>query len=312
MSSLPTAPPAPPSRAADQRGAARAVRDAMPNVLDDSGVGQAVSDAAGDARPWVERLARAGLATKGLVYLLIGVLAAQAALGVGGGTTDTRGALQQVVEAPFGMALLGLLAVGLAGYTLWRLAEALLDTERKGTDLSGLLARGGYLASAAVYAGLGLFAVRLLLGAESAVDGETSMRDWTAWLMEQPLGRWLVAAVGAGVLGSALVQLWRAWSTDFCEYLALDRVSPAAEVWIIRAGRLGFAARGVALAIVGGFLLLAALHARPEEAHGLGGALATLAAQPFGPWLLGVVAAGLIAYGLYMLAEARLRRLRLA
>jgi hypothetical protein len=214
-----------------------------------------------------------------------------------------------VVQAPFGMALLALAAVGLAGYALWRLTQALLDTERKGTDLHGLQARGAYLVSAAVYVSLAFFAVRLLLGAEGAADGESSTRDWTAWLMAQPFGRWLVGGIGIGIVGTALVQFWQAWSTDFCEKLALDRVSRAQETWIIRLGRLGFAARGVAFTIIGGFLILAAIHSRPEEAHGLGGALATLAEQPFGPWLLGLVAAGLAAYGLYMLAEARYRRL---
>lgn len=310
----------PPSRtlSAELRGRARD-GDAEAVLGEAAGLGEAVErvqdgaqEAACQASPWIARLGRAGLATKGLVYLTIGVLATETAFGAGGETTDSRGALLHVVQVPFGVALLMLVALGLVGFALWRVTQALLDTERKGTDPKGLAERSGYLISAAVYGGLALFAVRLLMSGESGPTNDSAAHDWTAWLMAQPLGRWLVGGAGLGMIGTALIQFWLAWSTDFCKDLRVGQMSRTAQTWVIRLGRMGFAARGVAFGIIGGFLLQAAWHAQPQEARGLGGALASLAEQPFGPWLLAAVAFGLAAYGVYMLAEAKYRRVRVA
>jgi len=258
-----------------------------------------------EANPWVEPLGRFGYAAKGLVYGIVGVLAAQAAFGAGGATTDTSGALRTIASQLFGQVLLGIVAVGLVGYALWRLVQAILDPDRKGGDAKDIAIRLGYAVSGIAYGGLAVSAVELLLG--SSGGGQTE--DWTARLMAQPFGRWLVGIVGTIVIGVGLFQFYQSYTAKFREKLERSRMSETEERWTTGLGRFGLAARGVVFVLIGVFLVRAALQTNPGEARGLGGALATLAQQPFGPWLLGVVAFGLIAYGVYQLALARYRRM---
>lgn len=265
--------------------------------------------AARAARPWVEGAGRAGYVAHGLVYGLVGLLALQAALGVGGDTTDKRGVLEWIVEAPFGRLALALVALGLVGYALWRLIQAVADTEEHGTDPKGLLTRGSYVISAALHAGLAAFAVKLLLGSAPQSGEDQVAQDRTAWLLSLPLGVALVTLVGVAVLGAGIVQLWKAWRGDFRDGLKLAEMSATEECWAVRAGRVGFAARGLVLGVTGGFLLLAALEAEPGQAKGLAGVLLTLAEQPAGPWLLAFVGVGLMAYGVFELVEARYRHM---
>ena len=267
-----------------------------------------VRQATREAAPWIERLGRLGVATKGFAYLIVGVLAALAAIGAGGATTDQRGAFAWLLEQSFGRPLLAVVAVGLVGYALWRFVQAGLDTEAKGSDAKGLQARGAYMVSGLVYLALCFSVVQLLLGA-GAESGESTTQHWTAWLFERPFGRWLVGLGGAAIVATGFVQFYRAYAAKFREKLRIDDLSPDQERWVVRLGRLGFAARGLAFTIIGGFLIAAALHANPAEARGLGGALDALAAQPFGPWLLGLTAVGLAAFGVYMFVEARYRRM---
>ena len=265
-------------------------------------------DAAREVAPWIERLGRFGFVAKGVVYVIVGMLAAQAAAGIGGAATDARGAFEWIVRAPFGRLLFAVLIVGLLGYAAWRLVQATADTECKGNDLSGWWARGAYALIGLIYVGLALPAAGLLVALPGG-GGDGSAQSWTAWLFARPLGRWLAAGVGGLVVFAGLFQFFRAVTADFREKLELGRMSPAEATWATRLGRAGFAARGVAFLISGGFLLLAAARANPQEARGLGDVLDALAGAPFGPWLLGAVAVGLLAYGLYMLVEARYRRM---
>jgi len=272
-----------------------------------SGVDQAIHEAS----PWIEALGRVGHVAIGLVYATIGVLAAQAALGRGGGTTDSHGALAWLVQRPYGHALLVALAVGLAGYAAWRVVQAVQDTDSKGSDLKGLATRLVYAGIGATYAALALSALRLGLDRADANGGggDATAQDWTAWLLSQPFGQVLVVAVGLGVVGVALVQFYLAHTEKFCDSLRMSEMRASDRRHVRTVGRIGYAARGVAFAIIGTLLAVAGLHARPEEARGLGGALATLAEQPFGPWLLGAVAVGFVAYGAFMLVQARYRRI---
>ena len=262
--------------------------------------------AAREASPWVVRLGRFGYAAKGAVYVIVGALAAQVARGVGGAATDPRGALGWIFQVPFGPFLLGAVAIGLLGYALWCVVQGILDTEGKGTDARGILTRGAFLLTGGVAAGLALSAVRLVRGSPEGGDGT---QDWTAWLLSQPFGQWLVGIAGAMVIGSGLYHLYKAYSANFRESLKLGEMTRTEAMWTTRIGRLGFTANGIAVGIIGGFLMFAAMQAESQQARGLGGALEALARQPFGPWLLGVAAVGLIAYGVFMLIEARYRRM---
>jgi Domain of Unknown Function (DUF1206) len=264
-------------------------------------------DTAQRARPWVERLARLGYATEGAVYALIGLLAMGAAFGTGRRATGQHGAFAVLAGSFFGSILLGLIAVGFLGYALWRSVQAIADPDKEGTDVKALGKRVGYGVSALVYVGLALSAAGLIFGL--ANESGESPDDWTALLLSWPLGQELVVGAGAAVIGVGLHELYQAYKAGFVEYLKLGEMGEKVRKWTERWGRLGIAARGVVFGVVGTFLIRAALEYDPQEARGLGGALQTLAQQPFGPWLLGAVAFGLIAYGLLMLTVARYRRI---
>jgi hypothetical protein len=261
------------------------------------------------AGPGIELLGRLGYAAKGAVYLLIGTLAVQAALGRGGQTTDQSGALARIAEMPYGKVMLGILVVGLLGYALWRAVQGLLDTENEGSEPKGLFKRALYVGIGGIYIGLALSAIQLLMGAGSGNGSTGSTQGWTAWLMGQPFGVWLVALVGIAVAANGIAQFYRAFKSNLTEDLRLTDVGAQHADLVTKIGRAGYAARGVAFLMIGGFLIGAALHHNPGEARGLDGILDTLAAQPFGPYLLGLVAAGLAAYGLFALVEARYRRM---
>lgn len=275
------------------------------------GVGEAQRHgraAARQAAPWVEKLARMGYAAKGIVYLIIGGIAARAAFGSGERVQGSQGAMRAILDQPGGRLLLGLVALGLAGYALWRFVQAALDPEHKGTDAGGAAKRAGYAVSGVIHTGLALAALRMVAGRGGGGGDRTD--DWTATLMRQPMGRWLVAAVGLGIVGYGVYALYRAYAVKLSKQLDLSRMGPAAREWAVRSGRAGIAARGVVFAVMGFFLLMAALHSNPREARGLDGALQALQEQAYGPWLLGLVALGLVGYGIYQLVEARYRRIQ--
>lgn len=260
--------------------------------------------------PWVERLARFGYAARGVVYAVIGLLAVQTAFG-GRGSQDlaqqasAQGALQRIAEQS--RLLLALVAIGLAGYALWRFVQAGLDTENKGSDAKGLVKRVSMVASGIVYSGLAIAAARLASGSGGGTgDGS---QGFTADLMSKPFGRWLVILAGIAVIVSGCYELYDAWSKKFRNRLNLQEMN-ADEQWLAtRTGQAGLAARGIVFLLSGWFLIQAGLRFDPSQAQGLGGALEALARQPSGPWLLGLVALGLIAYGAYSFLQARYRRI---
>lgn len=274
---------------------------------------QATVGAAGTARqlaPWIERLARVGYAAKGVVYVLIGALAARAAAGAGGRTTDSRGALVTIGRGEFGAVLLAVIAAGLLGYAAWRFIAAVTDAERAGGDAKGVAKRLAGAGRGVLYVGLAVQALRLLQGAASdARSSGSGAEDWTARLMAAPFGRWLVAAAGCGVIAYALYQLYRAYAAKVRKHLDLGRLSAQAQAVVVAVGRFGIGARGVVFLVIGWFLVRAARQADASQASGIAEALDTLERQPNGRWLLAAVALGLVAYGLYELVNARYRRI---
>jgi len=257
---------------------------------------------------WVERLARLGYLAKGIVYAIVGVLAVQAAFGAGGQTTDTKGALSAIAAQPFGKFLLALLTVGLIGYVVWRFVQAVQDPEHKGDDAKGWATRLGYAVSGLIYASLAFTAIGLIRGSGGG-GGGNSEQDWTARLLAQPFGQWLVGLVGAFVIGLGFYQLYQAYKAKFRKQMKLQEMSPTEETWATRIGRFGLGARGVVFCIIGFFLLQAARQSDASQVRGLDGVLQSLAQQPYGPWLLGIVALGLVAYGIHMAVQARYIRI---
>ena len=259
---------------------------------------------------WMVMLARLGYAIKGVVYLIIGILAVQLAVGSGGKTTDQKGALQTVSALPFGKFLLVIMTVGLFAFALWCFIQALFDTEGKGTQAKGIIARIGYAAVGIGYASLGFGAFQLLMGSGSAgKSSTTNTQDWTALLLKQPFGVALVVIAGLVVLGIAIYLFAKAYTTKFKDRLSLSSLNARIRQIVINLGRMGYAALGVVFTIIGIFMVVAAIQHKASDAKGLDGALQALTQQPFGQFLLGIIALGLIAYGLYSFVEARYRRI---
>ena len=203
--------------------------------------------------------------------------------------------------------MLSIVAIGLLGYALWRLVEAVADPDHKGSDAKGLLQRCSYAVNGLVYAGLALSAVQIVLGFGGS--SSNASRDWTARLLAQPFGQWLVGTIGALVIGLGIYQFYEAYKAKFRQKLKLNEMSEAEQTWTVRIGRLGLGARGVVFGVIGFFLIQSAQQSDPNQVRGLAGALESLAQQPYGAWVLGIVAIGLIAYGIYYIVQARYRQI---
>ncbi len=254
----------------------------------------------------METFARFGYVAKGVVYALIGILAVLAAFNLGGQTTDTTGALQAIAARPLGSIILILIAIGLVGYVLWRLTEAIGDPEHHGSDLKGIATRLGAALSGFAYAGVAFNAALLAVGSGGGNNGD-SKQDWTAMVMGQPFGRWLVGLVGALIIGIGFWRIYQAYKIKFRKKLNLSELDFEQQTWLVNISRFGIAARGFVFIIIGFFVMRAAHQVDSEEVKGLDGALLSLAQQPYGKLLLGIVAFGLIAYAIYLFVQARYR-----
>ncbi len=266
-------------------------------------VKNAAAQAGNDDR--VRLLARLGYAAKGTFYAVIGVLALQLAAGTGGETTDTRGAIQHIGQAPFGKLLLVLVAAGLVGLVLWRFIQAIQDVDGHGRTGEGIIKRVALGISGMIYAGLLAATLRLLMGRPSA--GGSGTQAWTARVMEAPLGRAAVATAGIALMVWGLTEAFRGVKGKLSKQLHLDGAAARQAKWIRPVSRFGLVSRGLVFTLMGGFLIQAAVRFDPSRAKGLGEILGTLASRPMGSVLLGVVALGFIAYALYAFLEARYR-----
>ncbi len=250
---------------------------------------------------WIEGLGRLGYGAKGVVYTLVGALAAMRAAGMGGELTGTTGALTEIREMPFGTAMLIAIALGLIAYTAWRWAQALLDVENKGADAEGLTKRAGLFISGGLYASLAWSSLMLARGISQSSDSDAKAAE----AMSMPGGDWLVMAVGAGLVISGLYQFYRAWKTQFTKHWK-GSLSGNRRQWATRISRFGIAARAVIFVMMGGYILDAGLSSNPEETRGMGATLAELSSIP---WALGVISVGLICYGGYSLVNAMYRQI---
>jgi hypothetical protein len=257
-------------------------------------------------RPEARGLARWGLFSKGALYILVGVIAADVAVAGGTRLQDRQGALSASADSWPGKVLVALLAVGLLGYAIWRLIEAVLGRPLEGQEQEGWLKRLGYLARAAWYLGLFGIAIAALAGADETESGKEDR--FTARVLEFPLGRWIVGAIGLGILGAGVYNVWRGVTGRFRDRLKTRKMSELEDTGFTFLGVVGHIARGVAVfGLIGLFLVRAAWQYDPEEAIGLDGALAKVLRADYGDTLLAIVSAGLIAYGVYCFAEARYR-----
>jgi hypothetical protein len=254
------------------------------------------------------RLGRLGYAAKGTVYVVMGLLATEAALGIGGRTTDSRGALRTIGEAPFGKVALFIVMIGLFGYAAWRLTSAVTDAERRGGEASGIALRIADAARGVAYGVLAIWTLRFLTSSQTTDGNQT--RSGTDRLLAMPGGRWIVIAVGLGVIGYAVYQIFRAVSARFLKRLDLSSAGSETKLWVKRMGRFGIAARAIVFGMIGLLLVRAGWKYDPSKVGGIRQSLDALAHQPLGRILFGVVALGLIAFGIFELATARYRVMR--
>ena len=270
---------------------------------------------------WRSVLARFGLSAKGVLYVALGLLAIQTA--AGSASTESvsrRGAIELVAGQPFGQWLLGIFAVGLAALAIWQAILACTGDPVQGGETKDRLKSGGkaviYGATAAtafaiLLANLGTSAGGAISGAvgTAGAGGDATEQQAATVVMGWPGGPWMLALLGAAVLATAAYQLYaHAWNRKFMNRLNRRRMSAQLEAGVERAGRTGYAARSIVLAIVGTFFLVAAVRHDPQEAVGLSGTLRTLAQQTWGQAALWLVAVGLFLFGCFCFAEAKYRR----
>lgn len=256
----------------------------------------------------IEPLARLGYASKALIYAIVGVLAIAAAANQGGRVTDNSGALRVILSQPLGNTLLYVLAAGLCGYAIWRVTDALMDPDRRGTDFGGLVTRIGNIVRAVVYGALGVEAYRLARGIGGSNGNDAEI--WAARIMEWPAGVWLVGLAGAIVVAygaSEVIRSIKGKVDDTVDYWSMPQSwrNPA-----IHVSRFGIGARGAIITTLGFFLVRAAFEHDPAEAHGTRESILELAGVGAGRWLLAAIAAGLIAYAIDQAIHARWRRIR--
>lgn len=256
----------------------------------------------------LEPLARLGYGSKALIYVIVGGLAGAAATNRGGAVTDTSGALRVILRQPFGQIVLLVLAVGLCGYAVWRVLDAVTDPDRHGTDVGGLVTRIGNVIRGVVYGALGIEAFRLAQGLRGSTGGDT--RLWVARIMDIPLGDWIVGVAGAIVVVYGISEVVSSFKAHIDESIDLSVIPARLRRAAIDVSRFGVGARGVILSVLGVFLVRAAIQHDPSEAHGTRESTLELANAVEGRWLLAAIAAGLVAYGIDQALHARCRRIR--
>ena len=247
--------------------------------------------------------ARAGYAARGVVYLLVGFLVLWSCTRGGGQAEGSTGALQSIADEPFGTLLLWLIAVGLAAFALWRLIQAIRDPDGQGTDAKGLTIRGAMLVSAVLHGALAFTAASIAQGSGSGEGGQ----GWSAQLMQESWGRWLVILAGLAVIGAGIAQVVKGWKGSFMKYFD----TTAAELGTLyTVCRFGLVARGVVFGIIGYLIAHAAWNYQPQQTDGLRGAFQLIMQQPYGVVLLAIVGLGMLAFAVYCFVEARHRIVR--
>lgn len=261
---------------------------------------------------WLRWLARCGFVAEGLVYVLIGGFALLVAFEPDQRPQGSKGALDRLGDAPLGEAMLVVLAAGLAAFVLWQGAQALFDPEHRGDRWSRkrMAARLGCLLNAALHAVLVGDAAWHVLTAGGDADHGRALAQWITRIMQLPAGRWTVALSGLGIVLFGLFQFYRA--ATGVKHKDLDLGHTRLRIPLLALAVLGCLARGIVFALIGSFLVHAAWRYDAAQATGVAGALSVLKAQPYGAWLLGAVACGLIAYGLFQIAKARFRVIHVA
>jgi hypothetical protein len=255
--------------------------------------------------PALAWLARAGLGARGTMYILVGIIAVQVAINGSHQQADRSGAVRLVAQTAFGAIVLWLLVIGFAGMTLWRLSEAIWGSAEPGGRKE--TTRVANFACGVFYGVVTYGILKYALGVGQPSSSDSQSQDLTATALKYHGGQWVVGIVGAVVVIAGLYTMYRAYQEKFLKQLRMGSASPRTRKTVARLGQIGGIARGLVFCTIGIFLVIAAKDANPRQAKGIDSALRALAHTPLGPWLLVVVAIGLVIFGVYSWCEARWR-----
>lgn len=248
----------------------------------------------------IDKIQTLGLVAKGLVYSIIGALTALVALDMGGEVAGRSDVIQFLQNQPFGTFILFFLSVGILAYALWRLYTAIADPKQKGSDFSGLVKRFGYLCSASIYL---LFSISIFMSAWGATQSGNTREYYLSHLMEKPYGPPIFALAGLILIGVGIYQMYRGYSGKFLEDLNPGHGARASK--IKTAGKYGYIARGVVFGLLGYFVFQAGITQNASMVRGIEGAFTFLEQQSYGTYLMGVLALGLLVYGLFTLYASK-------
>jgi hypothetical protein len=254
---------------------------------------------------WLDKFFRFGIISKGIVYCLLGLLTVMAALGLGGKKASKADTFNFIYEQPFGKILLSLVALGLFGFVTLRVFQSFKDIDHKGHDASGIITRIGFGISALIYLSLGFYASKLALSGSSGGDGD-SKKFIVAKILDMPAGAWIIGIVAIITIISGGYQIYKGISKKFMKDVKLvnSRFNDAYKI----SGIVGYVARGIVLLVIGYLLFHVALKSNPQGVQDTDGAISFLE-NKFGTFLMGLVALGLVAYGVFMFVKAKYERI---
>jgi hypothetical protein len=255
---------------------------------------------------WINNSAKAGYMAKGIVYSLIGILAAIAAFGTGNSkNTGKTDAIKFLLEQPLGKTMVFLVALGLLGYVVWRMVEAIKDPHRHGTDIKGIFTRIGYGISAIVYLSVSVYAFKMVFTShQSSGDSQKALIDK---IMDEKWGPWLIGIIGIILVAKGIQQIIKSITGKYRKELEAGKINSKYREFLVKTGAAGYIARGIVWLIIGYLFVRGALDKNANETGGTGEALSFLE-QGFGSWVLGLVAVGLICYGIFKILEGLYRR----
>ena len=274
-------------------------------------VEQAVEAAEETVRhPYIKKLARFGFYTKGVLFIVIGILAILLAIGLEGGKlADPTGAMATIAQKPYGKFLLIVFVVGAIGHGIWNILRGAADVDDAGKDWKGIIKRIVSIGVGIFYVGLAWSAWSIIFTARvSAENGEVS-QTLAAILLALPLGTILVLIIGLSVIGAGVHECYSGMTGKFQENFRLWEIEGNHLRFITVLGALSFTARALILAMIGYFFITAAIYYDPNEAVGIDGALLTLSQSYFGKILLFIAAVGVVCHGILAFYEAKYRRI---
>lgn len=247
---------------------------------------------------WIKPIAKFGLAAKGTVYSLIGLMAFMAAFNIADQSSqkaNKAGLFNEILDQPAGKIILIVVALGVFSYSIWRFIQAFLDTENKGNKLKGLAKRFTYSFSGLTYLAFSLLAAKRVLGQKES--GGSNSKGFAEDILNQPAGQWLLGLVALVLAGIGVYQIWYGFSEKYCKHVDEQELDEKASHSLLRAGKIGYIARGIVWLVIAFMSLKAALHSNSSEAGDTSSAFVFVENSAYGNYLLAALGLGLICYG---------------